>query len=404
VAVRAPALYNSLRGFALGAFRLFVDEDLPFAFEEHESLGRPALYEYRPLVRRFLESHASALATREDARLALEDLRAEPAARIFARAHAGPRASEDGALFRTVVLPLLTTTAEACGGFDWDDTAFNHAYAELERSLFGEGHAYAAVAPLIGVSVGTAIDLGDGLRVRNAATGELAAHWPEAQGLLPPDFGREPDRLCVVELERGLRKGEPEPPDAPGELADAVTALRLATAGPVAAGPVLFERLDWRPYGIRPVLPIAATQPDGDPTRLDEFRGRLAGDIRGRLLAADEDQELGEALDRWELSLFQPDPFRAEQLRESLTHLFGRGHGGWAASLRAAVLLGESAEERWSLLTRLQEGSPPPDLVRRALVEVVMHGDRPRLLGLLDESLVGLAPRPTGYFALRAAS
>src|SRR5207247_6788533 len=138
-------------------------------------------------------------------------------------------------------------------------------------------------------SGGTVIDLGDGLRVRNAATGELAAHWPEAQGLLPPDFGREPDRLCVVELERDLRKGEPEPPDAPGELADAVTAIRLATAGPVAAGPVLFERLDWRPYGIRPVLPIASTQPAGEPTRLDSFRAGLAADLLPRLAPADDD-------------------------------------------------------------------------------------------------------------------
>jgi len=404
VAVRAPQLYRSLRGFALGAFRVFVDEDLPFAFEGHESLGRPALYEYRPLVRTFLESHASELGKREDARVAIEDLQREAAARIFARAHAGPRASEEDALFRTVVMPLLVATAEACGGFDWDDAAFNHAYAELERSLFGKGHAYAAVAPLIGISVGTVIDLGDGLRVRNAATGELAAHWPEAQGLLPPDFGRETDRLAVLELERDLRKGEPEPPDAPGELADAVTAMRLVTAGPVAAGPVLFERLDWRPYGIRPVLPIASTQPDGEPTRLDEFRGRLAADIRGRLLEADEDQQLGEALDRWELSLFQADPFRAEQLRESLTYLLGGRDGLWAASVRAAVLLGESAEERGRLLELLRAGSPPPDLVRRALVEAVLHADRAKLLRTLDDSLVGLAPPPAGYFALRAAS
>jgi len=404
VAVRAPHLYRSLRGFALGAFRLFVDEDVPFAFEQHESLGRPALYEYRPLVRTFLETRASALARREDARLAIEDLRREPAARIFARAHAGPRSNEDEALFRTVVLPLLLSTAEGCGGFDWDDRAFDAAYAELERSLYGKGHAYAAVAPLVGISVGTVVDLGGGVRVRNAATGELAAHWPEAQGLLPTDFGREPDRLAVVELERSLRKGEPEAPDAPGEIADAVTALRLATAGPVAAGPVLFERLDWRPYGIRPVLPISATQPDGEPTRLDEFRGRLAGDVRGRLLAADEDQPLGEALDRWELSLFQSDPFQAEQLRESLAYLFGHGDGAWAASVRAAVLLGESPEERGRLLELLNHGSPPPDLVRRALVEVVMHGDRARLLRSLDDSLVGLAAPPAGYFALRAAS
>ncbi|MFL6067789.1 MAG: hypothetical protein ACJ74N_08635 [Gaiellaceae bacterium] len=404
MAVRAPHLYRALRGFALGAFRLFVDDDVPFAFEQHESFGRPALYEYRPLVRTFIETRASALAKRDDARLALEELRREPAARIFARAHAGRRSTEDDALFRTVVLPLLISTAEGCGGFDWDDRAFDSAYTELERSLYGKGHAYAAVAPLVGVSVGTAVDLGDGVRVRNAATGELAAHWPEAQGLLPPDFGRETDRLAVVELEHSLRKGEPEAPDAPGEIADAVTALRLATSGPIAAGPVLFERLDWRPYGIRPVLPIASTQPDGEATRLDEFRGRLAAELRGRLLAADEDLELGEALDRWELSLFQPDPFRAEQLRESLTYLLAGGDGTWAALLRAAVLLGETAEESGRLLERLKAGPPPPDLVRRALVEVVMHGDRVRLLASLDESLVGLAPRPAGYFALRAAS
>ena len=29
------------------------------------------------------------------------------------------------------------------------------------------------------------------------------------------------------------------------------TGSALATAAPVAAGPVLFERLDWRPYGVR---------------------------------------------------------------------------------------------------------------------------------------------------------
>jgi hypothetical protein len=409
VGLRAPHLYRSLRGFCLGAFRVLCGEldggtDLPFAFEEHASFGRPALYEYRPLVRSFIESRASALAQREDARLAVDDLGREPAARIFARAHAGQRSNEEDALFRTVVLPLLMTTAEACGGFDWHDEAFDRAYSELEASLFGEGHAYGAVAPLVGISVGGLIDLGDGVRVRAAATGELAAHWPEAQGLLPQDFGRETDRLCVVELERSLTRGDSEPPDAPGELADAVTALRLATAGPIAAGPVLFERLDWRPYGIRPVMPIAATQPNGEPTRLDEFRGKLAADLRGRLPVADEDHQLGEALDRWELSLFQSEPFRGEQLRESLTSLLGGTDGLWAACLRAAILLGELPRDRSELLGSLRSESPPPDVVRRALVEVVMHGDRGKLIHSLDDSIVGLCPRPTGYFALRAAS
>jgi hypothetical protein len=112
VGLRAPHLHRSLRGFCLGAFRVLCGEldsgtDLPFAFEEHASFGRPALYEYRPLVRSFIEARASALAQREDARLAVDDLSREPAARIFARAHAGERANEEGALFRTVVLPLL---------------------------------------------------------------------------------------------------------------------------------------------------------------------------------------------------------------------------------------------------------------------------------------------------------
>src|SRR5207302_2432152 len=183
-----------------------------------------------------------------------------------------------------------------------DDDAFARAYGELETSLFGWDHAYAAVAPLVGITTGGAqIDLGGGIRVRTAATGELAKLWPEANGLLPSDFGREPDRLCVLELERPLDPGAIEPPDAPGDLADAVTAIRLATSAPAAAGPVLFERLDWRPYGIRPVLPIAATQPGGEPTRLDSFRAGLAAELLPRLALADTDPDLGEALDRWEL-------------------------------------------------------------------------------------------------------
>ena len=397
--VRAPHLSKSLRCFCLGAFRALLMEleqgaDLPFAFEEHTSRGRPPLYEYRPLVRSFVEARAHRLKRRDDARIALEDLRREPAAAIFARTHAGARPDDDDSFFHSILLPLLVATAEACGGFDWDDTAFARAYMELETSLFGWDHAYAAIAPLVGVTTGGAeIDLGGGIRVRTAATGELAKLWPEANGLLPPDFGREPDRLCVLELERALEPGATEPPDAPGELADAVTAIRLAAAAPAAAGPVLFERLDWRPYGIRPVVPIAATQPAGEPTRLDAFRGAVAADLRGRLVLADDDPELGEALDRWELSLFQDGPFRAEQLRESLAALLGGTDGLWAAAVRSAVLLGETPRER-AELQRMLAGDPAPDPLRRALVETLLHGDRAALVVALDESILGLRPRP----------
>jgi len=255
--------------------------------------------------------------------------------------------------------------------------------------------------PLIGISMGRAADLAVGLRVRHAESGELARHWPEASGLLPPEFGRDVDRLCALELERALDAGE-EQPDAPAEFADAISAIRLATAGPVAAGPVLFERLDGRPFGIRPVLPIAATQPPGEPVRLDALRAELSAELLARLAIAEEDGALAEALDRWELSLFQHEPFRSEQLRAALEALLGTT---WP--LRASVLLEDRAEAREALhrdLVALADGaeatSPASTAVRRALVEVLRDGDRSAVVARLDRVLLGV-PTPG---RLRAAS
>jgi hypothetical protein len=394
--MRSPYLHDTLRRFCLGAFAVFVGEldnggSLPFAFEEHGSPGKPSLYEYRPLVRGFVEARADRLYERLDVADAIADLEREPAARIFAAAH-DPRSRHEHAIYRSVLVPLLINVAEGCGGFDWDDDVFEKAYEELEATIFGDGHSYGAIAPLIGLSVGTPIELGDGIRVRQAAHGELSAMWPEASGLLPRDFGREVDRMCVLELERTLPAGTSEGPDAPGELADAVTAIRLATAAPVAAGPVLFERLDWRPFGIRPVLPIAATAPPGEPTRLDPFRAAVAADLRVRLAVADDDTRLGDALDRWELALFQQDPFRAEQLKQALDGALGEGDGEWASVMRGAALLGERAGERAALVEKLR--TPSCELVRQLLVAVLLHDDRGALVRELDDVLLGAPPRP----------
>jgi hypothetical protein len=411
--VRAPHLHSALRGFCLGAFALFSRDieqgaEIAFVFEEHDARDRPTLYEYRPLVRNFVEARGGRLLGRGDTAIALEALGREPAAAIFARAHASAHA--DHALFRTVLLPLVADVAEACGGFDWDDDAFDKAYALLEHSLFGEKRAYAAIAPLVGVEAGGIVPLGDGLRVRHAADGELVAHWPDAAKLVPESFGRETDRMCVLELERPMPPDGGEPPDAPGEIADAITALRLATSGSIAAGPVLFERLDWRPFGVRPVLPIAATTPPGQPTRLDVFRGETARMLITKLAAADVDRELGDALDRWELALFQDGSFRSEQLGASLDALLGVGDGAWAASLRAALLLGETGRERreaLDVLRRLRDGAAGPDavdIVRRALVETLMRGKRRELIAELDESLLGVRPKPSSRVAQALAS
>jgi hypothetical protein len=402
VALRAPHLYESLRTFCLAAFNVERGVELPFAFEEHPSREGPSLYEYRPLVRGFVDEQAPTLRRLPDTRNAIDDLRREPAAAIFARGHGTLGQSEDDALFRTILLPTLAAVAERCGGFDWHDDAFDLAYAEIERSLFGTARSYAAIAPLVGLSAGSAVELGADVRIRKLIAGEVSSLWPEARGLMPPEFGRDVDRLCVLELAKELGTDETQLPDAAAELADAVTALRLATAGAIAAGPVVFERLDFRPLRISPLLPIAATQPRGEPIRLDAVRGRLAADLRGRLSLADGDRELGESLDRWELSLFADEPFRSSQVLDALTALLGGGDGGWAAALRASVLLGDKTQERADLFAALRAeraGKAARDAVRRALVEALLHGSRPELVRTLDETLLGLRPRPATVLA-----
>lgn len=411
--VRSPTLYRALRNFCLGSFFALADEleagaDLPVALEEHGGLGRPTLYEYRPLVGAFVEQRAGWLGTREDALAALAALKDEPAAGIFSRAHASAKAGEDEALRRTVLLPLLERVAERCGGFDWDDGAFDHAYAELEHSLYGERRAYGALAPLVGLTAGGTIELGPGLRVRQAASGEFQACWPEAGRLLPRDYGREVDRMLVIELERDLDATDPTVPDAPAEVGRAISALRIATPGAIAAGPVLFERLDWRAYNVRAVPPLAAQVPPGEATRLDPFRGKLAAELVRRLVEGGADGDVLEALERFEIALFARGSHRADELREALVTLLGGEEGSWAAAMRAAALLGEAPRDRAELLGALRglvdgdgPGARAEDAVRRALVETLLAESRESLIATLDDALLGLRPRPQVTTAAR---
>ena len=99
VAVRAPHLYPLLRGFVLGSFVVLGREleegaELPFAFEEHVERRGPSLYELRPLVRAFIEEREPMLRAREDARLAVEELAPRAGGcdlRPRPRGHAGQR-------------------------------------------------------------------------------------------------------------------------------------------------------------------------------------------------------------------------------------------------------------------------------------------------------------------------
>ena len=189
-----------------------------------------------------------------------------------------------------------------------------------------------------------------------------------------------------------------------------MTALRLAVGGPLATGPVFFERIDRHPVGVKPVLPIAATQPPGEPTRLDVFRGQLARRLRERVAAADEDPPLGEALDRWELSLFQSEPFRSEQLRDG-TRLAARrrrralGRRAARGSAAGGGRPGPAPSSThacgpWSTATTVTRPRRPSGMLssRHCCTASVAE-----LVAELDESLLGLRPRPGGRLLALAA-
>jgi hypothetical protein len=56
-------------------------------------------------------------------------------------------------------------------------------------------------------------------------------------------------------------------------------------------------------------------------------------------------------------------------------------------------LLGETPRSRAELQERLS-GDPDPDVVRRALVETILHGDRAALVETLNQSILGLREPP----------
>ena len=409
-ALRAPDLFRALRAFCLGAFFDLGARDRarrgdPGLVRGARRPDRPTLYEYRPLVGAFVEARAQRLGRRDDAQDALDALKDEPAAGIFAQAHAEERVGEDEALRRTVLLPLLVRTAEGCGRIRLGRRASSRA---LTPSSSTPSSASAALRRAR--SARRPHGRGDdrlGRRSPRApgGAGELTASWPEAGRLFPRDFGREVDRTLVIELECDPGRGPRcQVPDAPDEVGLAVSALRLATPGRSRPGPVLFERLDWRPYGVRPVPPLAAQVPRGEPNRLDPFRGRLAVQLSGRLAEAPRDPDLLEALERWELALFHEGPQRADELREALEALLGcdeGGVGGRDARFRAPRRVPPRARRAARRVRALLDGDGPgahaEDAVRRALVETLLHGDRARARRVARRGAARSSPEAAGH-------
>jgi hypothetical protein len=65
--------------------------------------------------------------------------------------------------------------------------------------------------------------------------------------------------------------------------------------------------------------------------------------------------------------------------------------------MRLAVLVGENTKARGELLESLRADRARRDVrdaLRRGLVETLLYGNRPELIRSLDETMLGLRPKP----------
>ena len=253
---------------------------------------------------------------------------------------------------------------------------------------------------VVGLSAGSAVDLGGGIRCGPPPPGSSRSSGPRRTGSCRREFGRDVDRL--LRARAGSASSAPTratPPDAAAELADAVTALRLATAGAIAAGPVVFERLDFRPLRISPLLPIAASQPRG---RGDAARPRPRRDRRRPALPAP-------ARRRGSRARRGARPLGALALRRGAVPLGAAPRGAHLPAGRRGRRLGgldagsgaprrQDRLEARSASTRSRGAGRRPRRATRSggrSSRRSLYGDRASLVTALDDTLLGLRARPT---------
>ena len=350
--MRSPHLHDTLRRFCLGAFAVFERElengaDLPFAFEEHGSL-RPADALRVPAARARLRRGAgrAALRAASTSRTRVADLQREPAARDLRACARGQTCETSGARSTAASSCRCSSAPPRAAAASTGTTARSRAHTRSSRTRCSATGTRTAPSRRWSASPSA--------RRSSSATASASAPRPPAssrrcgpkrQASCRGTSAASPTGSACSSSSARCPSGAAEAPDAPGELADAVTAIRLATAAPVAAGPVLFERLDWRPYGIRPVLPIAATAAarradaarpvprlgGGRPARAPRRRGRRPRSSATRSTAGSSRSS-------------SPSRSAASSCAHALEAALGEDDGAWAAAMRGAALLGATAD------------------------------------------------------------
>ena len=403
--VRAPHLYDALRAFCLAAFAQLGPEveqgqEIPFVARASAT----GFYEYRPLVAR---PRPGARATRSRSSRTRGSRSTSCAASrrraIFARAHAGASRGA-GALPGDPAAAARPAPPRPAAASTGRTAPSSGSTPSSSARCSGRTARTRAVAPLVGLSVGAPVELGRGIRVsrddRRRDLRALAGGARAAAAALRRGAGAH---LRPRARARAARRGGRRRPTRPAELADAVTALRLATGAPVAAGPVVFERLDWHPFGVRPLLGIAATEPArrADPARPVARQARRptcsSGSPRPRTTpsSARRSSAGSSRCSRTSRSARSGCARRSPRCSAART-------GSGRRRCGRAVLVGDPGRERAGLVDGLRAlargetaASEAAEVLRRAFVEALLHDDRARLIAAPRRG----AARPAGAAA-----
>jgi hypothetical protein len=414
--VLRPELRRPLEHFVQAAFSVLAADvaaghEVSFALGGGGGAGGPRLYDYRPLYRAYVEERADRLFDLADGRMAIAALEADPGVVSYAATHAPGSTRPAEALRRAVLVPLLVGVAERSDGFDFDADAFAGVYGAVERGVTAAETRVSAFAPISGLFLSNPpADLGAGVTLRRSSLGEIGARWPEASGLVPEGFGREPDELLHLDLELRVRRGERHR-DAASLVGHIITALRLATGGPVSAGPLLFEAVDGAHRSVRALPPLAAATPIGEAVRLDT-NSLAAARALAAALATPAPARLGVALGHHTAAITAPGDLGRLTSSLAVMHalLDGEHVGDHTVALRVAALRGTTAGARVRIVERLLEAgrvvSGELDLreglvdeidgtARATLLAALLDGRADEDLGSeLDGVLLGARPRP----------
>ena len=389
--MRSPHLHDTLQRFCLGAFAVFVGE-----LEDGARSRSPSRSTAPTAGRRSTSTARSCAASSRRAPSgfraarradAVADLQREPAARIFARAHDGARAT------RARALPQRARPASRA-----------HRRG-LRRLRLGRLRFRARVRRARGLALrrrpllrrGRAADRPLRRHADRARRRDPRARWPPrgargdvargggvaAARLRPrarPDLRARARALARRRRRRGARRAGRARRRGHGDPA------RHRGAGRRRARPVRAARLAARTGS-------ALCSRSRRRRRPASRRGSIPSAPRSRATCAcaslspttTRSSATRSTAGSWRSS--SPIRFAREQLRHALEAALGEGDGAWAAAMRGAALLGGTPAERADLAEKLRE--PTCELVRRLLVAVLLHDDRRALVRDLDEALLG---------------